>query len=108
VPVDRRVAVVAQRTAPMGRPAGRRTPPPRLTRVPTCSASSALSPLPAASMIIIHLLSQPRGADQAAYAHSVKAPAPSLSVGGGLGCQGVWSRRPAYPTTQADAGRRQA
>jgi hypothetical protein len=33
--------------------------------------------------IIINSLSQPRGADQAAYAHTVKAPAPSLSLGGG-------------------------
>jgi hypothetical protein len=34
---------------------------------------------------IINLLSQPLGADQAVYAHTVKAPAPSLSLGG------VWS-----------------
>jgi hypothetical protein len=33
---------------------------------------------------LINLLSRPRGADQAAYAHTVKAPAPSLSLGGGL------------------------
>jgi hypothetical protein len=33
--------------------------------------------------VYINLLSQPRGADQAAYAHTVKAPAPSLSFRGG-------------------------
>jgi hypothetical protein len=32
---------------------------------------------------MINLLSQPRGADQVAYAHTVKAQAPSLSLGGG-------------------------
>jgi hypothetical protein len=39
------------------------------------------------SRIIINLLSQPRGADQAAYAHTVKAPAPYLSLGGGSDLQ---------------------
>jgi hypothetical protein len=40
-----------------------------------------------AVLSVINSLSQPRGADQAAYAHTVEAPAPSLSrllLGGGV------------------------
>jgi hypothetical protein len=42
-----------------------------------------LVPGPAIYLQKINLLSQSRGADQAAYAHTVKAPAHSLSLGGG-------------------------
>jgi hypothetical protein len=44
--------------------------------------SSSLEPTAPSAHILINSLSQPRGADQAVYAHTVKAPAPSLSLGG--------------------------